>query len=216
MGNVLAVDADKRKELIRQRKRNGGGGLKAGLFLYGLFMGLNILVLAVPAGFALYQVAEACIRGYGEDLFALIMLAALSPLPAVIFFLIPAGIKHYVYGRFLWPAAVYRKETVWIHKKTLEHGYYSIKEGSSYWTRAVRYCDIRRLEYHRREGYLRIYAPTEDREWADQNRERCYSSSSSRTDETGESFLSINNYFEGFWDMVKLLEERSGLALEEA
>lgn len=215
MGNMLAVDADKRKELIRQRKKSGGSGLKAGLFLYGFFIGLNVLVLVFSVAFMLCQVIEAWEKGYQEDLFALIALAVLSPIPAAIFLLIPAGIKRYIYGKLLWPTAVYRKETVRLYGKTLEHGYYSIKEGSSYWTRTVRYCDIQRLEYHRKEGYLRVCAPTEDREWADQNRVRCYSSFSSRTDETGESYLSLNSYFEGFWDMVKLLEERSGLRLEE-
>lgn len=215
MGNVLAVDADKRKELIRQRIKNGGGGLKAVLFLYRLFLGLNVLVLTIPPVFMLYQVINAYRLGNKDDLFALIVLLMLSPVPALIFLLIPTGIKRCIDGRFLWPTAVYRKETVRLYGKTLEHGYCSVREGSSYWTRTVRYCDIRRLEYHQREGYLQIYAPTEDREWASPDRERCYSSTSSVSDETGEAYLVINCYFEGFWDMVKLLEEKSGIQAVE-
>ncbi len=203
------VDQNERKKLIRRRIEKGSGALRAELALYRILQAVMILgflaLFAAAAGNAVYSFRSG-IRG--TELILMCAFVICTPIPVIIFSLIPFVVRRHAYKKYLRPWASYEQEELMFYAKTFEQGCVDLFSGEPYLTYRMRYADIRRMEYDMDQEILRVYGPFEVKVWSSRGREQCIDTIP--PDPAYDVWMDLMPYYEDFPKLIEELETRSG------
>ncbi len=203
------VDLNERKNLIQRKIGKGGRALRVQLVAYRMLLAVMALGFVVLLVAALGNLIRCFLDGIrGVELFVMGAFVVCTPIPALIFSLLPLTVKRQAYRKYLRPWASYEQEGLTLYTKTFEQGYIDLFSGQGYLTNRMRYADIVRMEYDESQEILRVYGPFEVKEWSSINRERCYDTVP--PDPSYDVWIDLIAYYEDFPKLMKELEERSG------
>lgn len=203
------VDLNERKNLIRRRIEKGSGALRTLLVAYRILRAVTVagflLLLAAAVGNLIYCFLDG-IRG--TELLLMGAFVVCTPIPALLFALLPMAVKRQAYRKYLRPWASYEQEELVLYTKTFEQGYIDLFSGQGYLTNRMRYADITRMEYDVDQEILRVYGPYEVKEWSSAGRERCYDTIPPNP--AYDVWIDLLAYYEDFPKLMEELEGRSG------
>ncbi len=203
------VDRNERKKLIRRRIAKGNRALHAELALYHILQVIMIIgflaLFAAATGNAIYCFLDG-IRG--TELVIMCTFVVCTPVPVLIFSLIPFVVRRHAYKKYLIPWASFKQEELTFCTKTFEQGYVDLFSGLPYLTNRMRYADITQMEYNIEQEILRIYGPMEVKVWSSSSRERCVDTIP--PDPAYDVWIDLMPYYEDFPKLMEELETRSG------
>lgn len=104
------------------------------------------------------------------------------------------------------------QEVIILGSNSISHEYYLRYYGRSYWSDRIMYKDILRIEYDEKNKLLRVMGPMRTDEWEDIKKQHHYDTIiESKKYYDFETWITIIEYFDGFEEIVKILEEKTGL-----
>lgn len=198
--NDFIVDNEKRKEIIKLKRKELRGGAK---FLY---IGSKVVCLIAALVLVMSFLQIVIIDDYMEMIAFAGVFAVLSVLIWAVSYIMNAILeKKYMY---LWTIGM--QEELHLQNNSLEYGRYSKHRDKLFRTWKIQYSQIEKMEYDFTNYGLRIYASMTYKEWIDKNRTMCLNSGEIKNEGNNATYITIPTYFKDFDLFTKELEEKTG------
>lgn len=195
------VNRELRKEIIKIKRKQLGGGAKLLYFTSKLFLTLAIMTLVAGGVMSIVLSTD-----WLEIMLFVGISAIVTTFVWVVSYVTNAILeKNHMY---LWATRLH--EELHLQKNALEYGCYTRHQSNEFCTWKIKYSEIKRLEYDSQNYCLKIYAPVTYKEWTDNSRVRCLESDYIEKVNNGEVYILIPAYFIDFEKFLREVEQKTG------
>ena len=211
---IYKVNKEKKKAVVAEMKRRRKDKVAVPYAVFNIGIVICILIFLAFSVFGVVMSISCWKDGYTAEAWAFLIFVMFGVMAAALIYIIPVSVRSVAIRKYLMPWVPKTEEEVVLTEKAVEYGFCNKMWGEYFYTFKIRYHEMVRMEYDEGQCLLRLYGPKEERWWTDSDKSMCHDKFARDVNGKDSTWMEIPTYFEGFEELKRELEKRTGKAIE--